>query len=76
MNRYLTFSLAIAMTLSTLAILLRAGVPPRAVRLTVRELLVARIERGPLGAREVSEVVEATVRVDVAGDALRVEPMA
>jgi len=47
---------------SELTILLRAGVPPRAVRLTVRELLVARIERGPLGAREVSEVVEATVR--------------
>jgi len=30
MNRYLTFSLAIAMTLSTLAILLRAATKPRA----------------------------------------------
>ncbi|HEY7677287.1 MAG TPA: hypothetical protein VIG69_09455 [Candidatus Methylomirabilis sp.] len=45
-----------------LASLLRAGVPARAVRLTVRELLVVRIERGPLGAREVSEAVEAAVR--------------
>ena len=47
---------------SELAWLLRAGAPPRAVRLTVRELVVARIERGPLDAREVSEAVEATVR--------------
>jgi len=47
---------------SELAGLLRAGVPVRAVRLTVRELLVARIERGPLGAREVSDAVEAAVR--------------
>jgi hypothetical protein len=42
--------------------LLRAGVPARGVRLTVRELVVARIERGPLGAREITEAVEATVR--------------
>jgi hypothetical protein len=42
--------------------LLRAGVPPRAVRLTVRELVVERIARGPLGPREVSDTVEATVR--------------
>jgi len=47
---------------SELAALLRAGVPVRAVRLTVRELLVWRIERGPLGAREVSDAVEAAVR--------------
>jgi hypothetical protein len=42
--------------------LLRAGAPSRAVRLTVRELVVTRIERGPLGAREVSDAVEAAVR--------------
>ncbi len=47
---------------SELAGLLRAGVPVRAVRLTVRELLVGRIERAPLGAREVSDAVEAAVR--------------
>ena len=47
---------------SELVALLRAGVPVRAVRLTVRELLVWRIERGPLGAREVSDAVEAAVR--------------
>jgi hypothetical protein len=47
---------------SELAALLRAGVPVRAVHLTVRELVVGRIERGPLGAREVSDTVEATVR--------------
>jgi hypothetical protein len=45
-----------------LAGLLRAGVPAHAIQLTVRELFVARIERGPLGAREVSEAVEAMVR--------------
>jgi hypothetical protein len=50
------------MVASELARLVRAGVPIRGVRLTVRELVVARIERGPLGAREVSEAVEATVR--------------
>ena len=42
--------------------LLRAGVPTRGVRLTVRELVVTRIERGPLGPREVSEAVAAMVR--------------
>jgi hypothetical protein len=43
--------------------LVRAEVPARAVRLTVRDRLVARLERGPLGARVVSESVETTVRV-------------
>jgi hypothetical protein len=43
--------------------LVRAEVPARAVRLTVRDRLVARLERGPLGAREVSESVETTMRV-------------
>jgi hypothetical protein len=47
---------------SELAWLLHAGVPTRGVRLAMRELLVGRIERGPLGAREISEVVEASVR--------------
>jgi hypothetical protein len=42
--------------------LVRAGVPPRAVQLTVRELLVERIGQGPLGAREVSEAVEEALR--------------
>lgn len=41
--------------------LLRAGVPVRAVRLTIRELVVTRIAHGPLGAREIGEVVEAAV---------------
>jgi hypothetical protein len=50
------------MVASELAWLLRAGVPVRAVRLTVREMLVTRLERGPLGAREVEDAVEATVR--------------
>jgi hypothetical protein len=43
--------------------LLRAGVPARAVRLTVRDEVVACLERGPLGAREVRESVQTTVRV-------------
>jgi hypothetical protein len=47
---------------ATLAGLVRAGVPGRAVRLTVRELVLERIGRGPLGAREVTDTVEATVR--------------
>jgi hypothetical protein len=47
---------------SELAGLLRAGVPVRAVRLTVRELMVARFERGPFGAREVGDAVEGAVR--------------
>ena len=42
--------------------LLRAGVPARGVRLTVRELIVTHIERGPLGAREVGDAVEAAMR--------------
>ena len=42
--------------------LMRLGVPARGVRLTVREMVVARFQRGPLGAREVSDAVEATVR--------------
>jgi hypothetical protein len=45
-----------------LAGLLRAGVPGRAVRITVREMLVVRMERGHLGARQVNEAVEAAVR--------------
>lgn len=45
-----------------LAWLLRAGVPPRALRLTVRELVVTRLERGALGGREVSDAVAAAVR--------------
>jgi hypothetical protein len=55
-----TFENALRLELSWL---LRAQVPARAVRLTVREQLVAQLERGPLGAREVSESVETTVRV-------------
>ena len=47
---------------SELGWLLRAGVPSRGVRLTVRELIVAQIARGPLGEREVSDAVEAAVR--------------
>lgn len=47
---------------SALTELLRAGVPLRGVRLTVRELLVARIERGPLDVREISDTVETAVR--------------
>jgi hypothetical protein len=50
------------MMTAELAGLLRAGVPVHGVRLTVRELVVKRIERGPLGAYEVSEAVEAAVR--------------
>lgn len=53
------FEDAVAAELSDL---LRAEVPVRGVRLTVRELVVARIERGPLGAHEVSNAVEALVR--------------
>jgi hypothetical protein len=48
--------------MSELAWLLRVGVPPRAVRLTVREMLIMRMERGHLGAREVSDAVEGAVR--------------
>jgi hypothetical protein len=45
-----------------LAWLWRTGVPVRAVRLTVRELLVARWDRGPLDAREVGDAVAAAAR--------------
>jgi hypothetical protein len=45
-----------------LAALLRAGVPARAIRLTVRELVVVRLERGRLDAREVREAAELAVR--------------
>jgi len=48
--------------MSELTWVLRAGVRERGIRLTVRELLIARIGRGPLGAREVSDAVEAAVR--------------
>jgi len=48
--------------LSELGALVRAGVPVRGVHITVRELLSARMERGPLGPREVGDAVEATVR--------------
>jgi hypothetical protein len=47
---------------SELAWLLRAGAPTRALRLTVREMMVGRIERGPLDAHEISDTVEAAVR--------------
>jgi hypothetical protein len=47
---------------SELAGLLRAGVPVRGVHITVREMVVTRMERGPLGAREISDAVEAAVR--------------
>jgi hypothetical protein len=50
------------MMTAELTSLLRAGVPVRGVRLTIREAVVTRIERGPLGAHEVSEAVEAAVR--------------
>ena len=45
-----------------LADLWRAGVPARGMRITVRELVVAHMERGSLGAREVTMTVEETVR--------------
>lgn len=45
-----------------LARLVRTGVPVRGIRITVRELVVTRIERGPLGAWEVNDAVAAAVR--------------
>lgn len=45
-----------------LAWLLRAHVPPHGVRLSVREMFVARLGRGPLDAREVEDTVEGAVR--------------
>ena len=47
---------------SELAGLLRAGVPVRGIHITVREMLVTRMERGPLGAREVGDAIDAAVR--------------
>ena len=47
---------------SELAGLLRAGVPARGIHLMVRELVVMRMEQGPLDAREVSDAAEAAVR--------------
>ena len=41
-----------------LSVLVRARVPMHGIRLTVRERIVERLGRGPLGAREVSESVE------------------
>lgn len=51
-----------AMVAAELTWLLRAGAPPRALRLTVRELVTDRIVRAPLGPREVGDAVEAAVR--------------
>jgi hypothetical protein len=51
-----------AMVASELRELLHAGVTPRAVRLTVREIVVERIARRPLGAQEINDTVEAMVR--------------
>ena len=51
-----------AMVAAELRGLLRAGATPRAVRLTVRELVVEHIGRGPLGAREINDTMEAMVR--------------
>jgi hypothetical protein len=51
-----------ALVAAELTWLLRAGAPPRALRLTVRELVVARIVREPLGPREISDTVESTMR--------------
>ena len=45
-----------------LAWIVRAGVPAHGVRLTVRELVVGRLEREPLGAREVGDTVQAVMR--------------
>ncbi len=44
-----------------LELLLRAAVPLRGIRLTMRELVVTHIERGPIGAREISETMEAAL---------------
>jgi hypothetical protein len=45
-----------------LALLVRAGVPARGIRLAVRELVVVRLERGPVGAGQVREAAEAAAR--------------
>ncbi len=47
---------------AALADLLRAGVPSRTLRVTARELVVARLERGPLGGGEVGDAVAAAAR--------------
>ena len=47
---------------SELAGLLRAGVPARGIHITVREMVVARMERGRLGPQEVSDAAEEVVR--------------
>jgi hypothetical protein len=51
-----------ALLASELTTLLRAGVTTRTVRITVRELLIGRMERGPLGAEVISGDVEAALR--------------
>jgi hypothetical protein len=45
-----------------LAALLRAGATPRAMRLTVREVVVQQLVTGPGGPREVSEAATAAAR--------------
>ena len=57
MSRFLEDAMA-----AELAQLVRAGVPTRGVQITVRELVVARLERGPVGAREVGEGMHAMAR--------------
>jgi len=47
---------------SELSWLVRAGVPPRALRISVRELVVAHITHEPIGPREVEDTVESAVR--------------
>ncbi len=47
---------------AALADLLRAGVPVRTLRVTTRELVVARLERGPVGGEEVGDAVAAAAR--------------
>jgi hypothetical protein len=54
-----TFEDAIA---GELLALLRAGATPRAVRITVREVVVERLGVGSLGPREVSEAAAAAAR--------------
>jgi hypothetical protein len=45
-----------------LVVLMRAGATPRAVRITVREVVVERLGVGSLGPREVSETAAAAAR--------------
>ncbi len=47
---------------SELTFLVRAAVPARGIRLTVRELMVARVERGPVTEADVRETAQAAVR--------------